>query len=143
MCFLNTTNKELWTTHQVGEADCVSRCVRTIQNCAFKHSFMQRPIHSSSGWVKPVLDGQNYGWKGSGRVKSSKIIDIFNYGLEISVNGVTCVNKQHTSMCSSITVNIHVSIKQCVTPRNVIMHKLDATSLSVLDFSKAPNLESA
>ena len=49
---------------------------------------MQRPVHQLFGWVKPVWMGRNMG----GRVKkSSKIIDIVSYALEMSVNGVICV----------------------------------------------------
>ena len=35
-----------------------------------KDSFLQRPVHPSFGWVKPVMDGKKYGWMGGGRVKT-------------------------------------------------------------------------
>jgi len=42
---------------------------------------MHRPVHPSFGWVEI--------W-GTGK-KSSQIIDIVTYALEMNINGVTCV----------------------------------------------------
>ena len=55
-----------------------------------QHSFMQRPVHPSFGWVKPTV-GVGGREKNEGAKKSSKTIDIVSYSLEVSVNGVTCV----------------------------------------------------
>ena len=41
-----------------------------------------------------IWEIQAYGWKGGGQ-KSSKLIDIVSYALEISVNGITCVFVVH------------------------------------------------
>ena len=52
-------------------------------------------------------------------------IDIVSYVLKVSVNGVICVLSDHQaqfeSMQTSLTVNIHVSTKTCVTGNNVIL----------------------
>ena len=62
--------------------------------------------------------------------RSSKTIDIVSYALKVSVNGVTCVFVVHFrssvtfySLQTGLTVNIHVSIKTCVTGNNCILHK--------------------
>ena len=62
--------------------------------------------------------------------KSSKTIYIVRYALKVSVNGVICVfvayfrsSGTFESLLTSLTVNIHVSTKTCVTGNNFIMHK--------------------
>ena len=62
--------------------------------------------------------------------KSFKTIDIVSYALKVSVNGVICVFVAHfrssrtlESSSTSLTVNIHVSTKTCVTGNNFILHK--------------------
>ena len=52
---------------------------------------MQRPTHPSFGCVKPVLTDK----KMKAQNRSSKIIDIVSYALEMSVNGVTSVFVVH------------------------------------------------
>ena len=68
---------------------------------------------------------------------SSKTIDIVIYALKVSVYGVICVFVAHfrssgtfESLQTSLTVNIHMSTKTCVTGNNFILHKalpFDAT----------------
>ena len=44
------------------------------------------------------MDGQKYGWTGKkneGKKMSSKTIDIVNYALKVSVNGVICLFVAH------------------------------------------------
>ena len=50
-------------------------------------------------------------------------IDIVSYALKVSVNGVICVFVAHFTSLTSLTVNIHVSTKTCVTGNNFILHK--------------------
>ena len=77
----------------------VTYCSVLVSQCvSVTNSFMQRPVHPSFGWVKPIMDGYKYGWTGGGWVKnegakkrSSKTIYIVSYALKVSVNGVTCV----------------------------------------------------
>ena len=79
------------------------------------------------------MDGQKYGWTGVGWVKNvgaKKTMDIGSYALKVSVNGVICVFVAHfrssgisESLSTSLTVNIHVSTKTCVTGNNFILHK--------------------
>ena len=59
------------------------------------------------------------GWRMS---KSSQIIDIVSYALEMSVNGITCVfivhfrfKKNIPSLSTGLTVDIHVSTIKCAT----------------------------
>ena len=76
---------------------------------------------------------QLYGWMGKKmkeQKKVSKTIDIVSYALKVSVNGVICVFVAHfrssgtsESSQTSLTVNIHVSTKTCVTGNNFILHK--------------------
>jgi len=33
-----------------------------VKNVTYKHHFIQRPIHSSFGWVKPIVE--SYVWTG-------------------------------------------------------------------------------
>ena len=63
----------------------------------FNHSFMQRSVHPSFGWVKTTVDGEKYGWTGKEmkEQKSYKTIDIVSYVLDVIVNGVTCVFVVH------------------------------------------------
>ena len=58
--------------------------------------------------------------------RSSKTIDIVSYALKVGENGVTCVFVVHfrpSDTFKSLTVNIHVSTKTCVTGNNLILHK--------------------
>ena len=68
--------------------------------------------------------------EGAKKKRSSKTIDIVSYALKVSVNGVICVFVAHfrssgtlESSSTSLTVNIHVSTKTCVTGNNFILHK--------------------
>ena len=62
--------------------------------------------------------------------RSSKTIDIVSYALKVSVNGVIRVfvalfrsSGTFESLETSLTVNIHVSTKTCVTGNILILHK--------------------
>ena len=62
--------------------------------------------------------------------RSSKTIVIVSYVLKMSVNGITCVFVAHfrssdtfESLLTSLTVNIHMSTKTCVTGNNFSLHK--------------------
>ena len=65
-----------------------------------------------------------------GSKKYSKTIDIVSYAVKVSGNGVICVFVAHfrssdtfESLQISLTVNIHVSTKTCVTGSNFILHE--------------------
>ena len=66
---------------------------------------MQRHVHLSFGWVKPLWTGRNT----DGRIKmkelkgSSKTIEMVSYALEVSVNGVT-----YMCVCSPFQVIRHI-----------------------------------
>ncbi|KAK2170461.1 hypothetical protein NP493_1154g00024 [Ridgeia piscesae] len=54
--------------------------------------------------------------------RSSTTVDIVNYALKVSENGVTCVCSPF-QFVNWLNSNIHVSSKTCVTGNNFILHK--------------------
>ena len=75
--------------------------------------------------------------------KSAKTIDIVVYAFKMSVNGVTCVCSpflviKHISSLSNygLTVNNHISNKNCVTGQNWILHKALSDTVTTVQSGK-------